>query len=130
MHRDLRQTKRDLVMVTYIDLNVDECWLISSMPQQRFKLQLSLKYVNIEQNAFSWCLVDDHVRFKIVRVHIYPKVKLQISVDHAVFPEITENVDSKNMNECWLTSAMDFLEEAMMPLSSITVYYMQNITYI
>ncbi len=28
-------------MLTYIYLNLDECWLTTSMPQQRFKLYLS-----------------------------------------------------------------------------------------
>ncbi len=39
------------------------------MPQQRFKLQISLNYANIEQNAFSWCVVDGHVSFKMVEEH-------------------------------------------------------------
>ncbi len=41
------------------------------MPQEMFKLQISLSYANIEQNAFSWCVVDGHVSFiKNGRVHI------------------------------------------------------------
>ncbi len=47
---------RHLSMLTYIHLNVDECWLTSSMPHQRFKLKLSvmfgkcgfLKYINVK----------------------------------------------------------------------------------
>ncbi len=57
-------------MFTAIYLDVDECWLTSSMPQQRLKLQLSLHYANIEQNAFSWPVVDGHVNFKMDGVHI------------------------------------------------------------
>ncbi len=34
-------------MLTYIYLNVDECWLTSSMPEQRYQLQISLNYANI-----------------------------------------------------------------------------------
>ncbi len=30
--------RRDLAMLTYTNFDVDECWLASSMPQQRFKL--------------------------------------------------------------------------------------------
>ncbi len=64
----LRQTKE--AMLTYIYLNVDECWLTSSMRQQRFKLQISFHYANIEQNTFSWGVVDGHVSFNLVGVHI------------------------------------------------------------
>ncbi len=38
---------RHLSMLTYIYLNVDDCCLASSMPLQRFKLQISLNYGNI-----------------------------------------------------------------------------------
>ncbi len=62
--------RKDLAMLTYIYLNVDECWLTSSMRQQRFKLQISLHYANIEQNTFSWGVVDGHVSFNLVGVHI------------------------------------------------------------
>ncbi len=34
-------------MLTYIYLNVDECLLAFSMPQQMFKLQISFNYGNI-----------------------------------------------------------------------------------
>ncbi len=40
-------------MFTYIYLNVDECWLTSSMPQQRFKLQILLDYAVIQENVVS-----------------------------------------------------------------------------
>ncbi len=59
-----------IAMITYIYLDVDECWLTPSMPQQRVKLQISLNYANIEQNVFSWCVVDGHVSFNLVGVHI------------------------------------------------------------
>ncbi len=62
--------RRDLAMLTYIYLNVDECWLASSTPQHRLKLQSSLNYANIEQNSFSWPIVNGHVSFKMVGVHI------------------------------------------------------------
>ncbi len=62
--------RRDLAMLTYIYLDVDESWLTSSVPQKRIKFQISLHYANIEQNAFSWCVVDRHVSFKMVEVHI------------------------------------------------------------
>ncbi len=38
---------RDLDMLIYIYLNVDDCWLTSSMPQQRFKNQSLLNYAVI-----------------------------------------------------------------------------------
>ncbi len=57
-------------MLTYTYLNVDECCLSSSMPEQRFKFQISLNYANIERDAFSWRVVDDHVSFNLVTVYI------------------------------------------------------------
>ncbi len=45
--------RRDLAMFTYIYLNVDECWLTSSMPQQSFKLQIVLNYAVIPENIDS-----------------------------------------------------------------------------
>ncbi len=45
--------KRDLAMFTYIYLNVDECWLISSIPQQKFKLQILHNYPVIPENVIS-----------------------------------------------------------------------------
>ncbi len=53
-------------MLTYIFLNVNECWLTSSMPQQMFKLQISLNYVNIKQNVFFWGVADGNVSFNLV----------------------------------------------------------------
>ncbi len=45
---------RDLAMFTYIyHLNVDGCWLTSSMPQQRFKFQIVLNYAVILENVVS-----------------------------------------------------------------------------
>ncbi len=44
---------KDLAMFTYIYLNMDECWLTSSMPQQRFKFQILLTYAVIPENVFS-----------------------------------------------------------------------------
>ncbi len=52
--------------LTYIYRDVDECWITSSM--KRFKVQMSLNYANIKQNAFSWHVVAGHVSFKIVSV--------------------------------------------------------------
>ncbi len=40
-------------MLTYIYLNVDECWLSSPMPLQRFKLQILLKYAVNPVNVIS-----------------------------------------------------------------------------
>ncbi len=37
----------------YIYLNVDECLLASSMPHQRFKLQVLLNYAVIPENVIS-----------------------------------------------------------------------------
>ncbi len=37
-------------MITYIYLNVDECWLTPLMSQQRFKRQMFLKYAIIPEN--------------------------------------------------------------------------------
>ncbi len=45
--------RMDLAMFTYIYLNVDECCLKSSMPQQRFKLQILLNYAVIPENVIS-----------------------------------------------------------------------------
>ncbi len=45
--------RKDLAMFTYIYRNVDECWLTSSMPQQRFKLQILLNYAVIPENIIS-----------------------------------------------------------------------------
>ncbi len=63
--------RRDLAMATYIYLFVDECCLTSYMPQQRHKLQMYLNYSNNEHNAFSLCVIDGHVSFKMVGVHIH-----------------------------------------------------------
>ncbi len=44
---------RHLSMLTYIYLNVDECWLTSPMPYQRFKLQILLNYAVNPENFIS-----------------------------------------------------------------------------
>ncbi len=44
---------RDLGMLTCIYLNVDDCWLTSSMPQQMFKLKILLNYAVIPENVIS-----------------------------------------------------------------------------
>ncbi len=44
---------KNLVLLTYIYINVDDCWLTSSMPQQRFKLQILLNYSVIPENVIS-----------------------------------------------------------------------------
>ncbi len=56
-------------MFTYIYLNVDECWLTSSMAHQRFKLQIDLKCANIEKIVFSWDFVDGDISFNLVWVY-------------------------------------------------------------
>ncbi len=38
-------------MFTYKYLDVDEFWLTSSMPQERFKLQIGLNYTVIPENV-------------------------------------------------------------------------------
>ncbi len=38
-------------MLTYVYLNVDECKLTSSIPQQSFKLQMYLNYAIIPENV-------------------------------------------------------------------------------
>ncbi len=48
---------RHLYMLTYIYLNVDECWLTSSMHHESFKLQISLNYGSIKQNVVSWSVL-------------------------------------------------------------------------
>ncbi len=45
--------RKDLVMFTYIYLNVDECWLKFSMPQQMINLQLLFSYAVIPENVVS-----------------------------------------------------------------------------
>ncbi len=44
---------RDLGMLTYIYLNVNDCWLTSSMPQQKFKFHILLNYGVIPENVIS-----------------------------------------------------------------------------
>ncbi len=44
---------RHLSMLTYIYLNVDECSLTSFVPQQSFKLQISLNYGKLKLNVVS-----------------------------------------------------------------------------
>ncbi len=44
---------RDWAMLSYIYLNVDECCLTSSMPQQRFKLEIVLNYAVMPNNVIS-----------------------------------------------------------------------------
>ncbi len=45
--------RKDLAMFTYIYLNMDECWLTSSMPQQRLKLHIFINYAVIPENVIS-----------------------------------------------------------------------------
>ncbi len=45
--------RSELAMFTNIYVNVDECWLTSSIPQQMFNLQIVLKYVVIPNNVDS-----------------------------------------------------------------------------
>ncbi len=40
-------------MLTYIYLNVDECWLTSPMPKQMFKLQIVLNYAVIPEHIIA-----------------------------------------------------------------------------
>ncbi len=44
---------RDIAMLTYIYLNVNDYWLISSMPQQRFKLKLLLNCEVVPEHVIS-----------------------------------------------------------------------------
>ncbi len=60
---------RDLAMLTYKYLNVDDCWLTSSMPQQRFKLQNLLNYSCNSRKSYLWSLVGDP---KAVEVNWFP----------------------------------------------------------
>ncbi len=57
MYGDLWQTKEGLsyvhLHIQCIYLNVDVCWLTSCMQQQRFKLQIMLKYAVIPENVVS-----------------------------------------------------------------------------
>ncbi len=45
--------RRALAMLTYIYLNVDECWLTPAMPQQMFKLISLLNYAVIPEIVVS-----------------------------------------------------------------------------
>ncbi len=45
--------RKDLVKFTHIYLNVDEYWLTSSIPQQRFKLHILINYAVIPENVVS-----------------------------------------------------------------------------
>ncbi len=62
--------KGDLAMLTYIYLNVDECWLASSMPQKPFNFKFLYIMLILNKMRFSWRVVNSHVSFKIVWVHI------------------------------------------------------------
>ncbi len=48
---------RHLSMLTYTYRNVNECSLTSSVPQQRFKLQISLYYGKLKLNMVSWSVL-------------------------------------------------------------------------
>ncbi len=71
-------------MLTYIYLDVDECWFTSSLPQLKFKLQISFNYSDNEQNEFSWRVVDGYLSFKMEGTYhwallsFYPSVKIMI----------------------------------------------------
>ncbi len=54
------------------------------MPQQRFKLHISLKYANIELNAFSRHVVDGHASFNLVGVHIILLLPYSINNDRHI----------------------------------------------
>ncbi len=54
MHRDLLETKEGVSYVhLLIYLCVDECWLTSSIPQQRFKCQIVLMDAVNPENVVS-----------------------------------------------------------------------------
>ncbi len=57
------------------------------MLQKRFKLHISLHYANIEQNAFSWLVVDSHVSFKMVGEHITLLLPYSINNDRHTLTE-------------------------------------------
>ncbi len=61
--------RRDLAMLTYIYLDVDECWLMSSMPYKGFNSTF-LSIMLILNNMCFWCVVGGHVSFNLVRLHI------------------------------------------------------------
>ncbi len=60
-----KMPQRDLALFAYIYLNVDECWLTSSMLEQRFKLQIVINYVVIPENVVS-------VVLKVVEENWFP----------------------------------------------------------
>ncbi len=49
--------KRQLSILTYTYLNVDECWLTYSMHKHKFKLHIYLKYAVISENVVSEIVV-------------------------------------------------------------------------
>ncbi len=71
-------------MFTYKYLDVDECWLKSPMPQQSFKLQMSLNFATIEQNA--WRVINGHVSFKMVGVHITLVLPYTYLATYSLYP--------------------------------------------
>ncbi len=73
--------RRCLYMLINMFLYVNDCWLTSSMSQQRFELQICLYYVNIEQGAFSWRVVNGHVSFLMVGLHITLHLPYNINND-------------------------------------------------
>ncbi len=66
-----------LAMFTYIYLNVDECWLKSSMSQQRFELQILLNYAVIPENVVSEGLVVD---LNVVEINWVPVTYILVNL--------------------------------------------------
>ncbi len=88
--------RRDLAMFIYIYLNMDECWLSSSMPQQRFKLQLLLKYAVIpEFFFFFWRL---RVALKVVEVNWFPLTYILANlITNSIHAWLTKDYRSSGM---------------------------------
>ncbi len=70
--------RRHLSMLTYIYLNVDECWLTYSIPQQRVKLQILLITVKPVTRDHPWDnrQVVFHRRYKNIEMYGHVTVKV------------------------------------------------------
>ncbi len=76
-------------MFTYIYLNVDGCWLTSSMPQESFKVHILLNYALIPENVFS----EDQLQLlKVLEVNWF-------SVTY-----ILTNLITNSIHVCWPNS--------------------------
>ncbi len=102
-----------LSMLTYIYIyiNVDECWLTSSMPIQRFRLQSSLNDGKILQNVVSQSV-------------LMLKIALTWSCSIPIYWHLTSTNNGRHILHAWLDK--DFRSLGMVMCSLII--YVQHIS--